>query len=204
MIGSTVGLVGAGVFGLSRLGRVAPTVLGSGDGGFDAAATAVEPARRIQPRRPFRRFPLDPLDGFCTVLSNFGDCRGSDCERRHQGIDVFGDFGQPIYAMAMGVLTEQYVDGGSGAGRSGNAWVLTEPDETYYFYAHLSAFADGLVEGSSVAAGQVIGYVGETGNSDDGNPETCNCHVHFEYHPAGGPAIDPLGVFDPPDGSVLF
>ena len=64
---------------------------------------------------------------------------------------------------------------------------------TYYFYGHFSRFAPGLTVGSKVKAGQIIGYVGMTGNA--GVP-----HLHFEVHPGGGAAINPTPVVKALDG----
>ena len=71
---------------------------------------------------------------------------------------------------------------------------------TYYVYAHLSAFAPGLAKGSKVLDGQLIGYVGDTGNSGPGN-----FHLHFEIHPGGGSAVDPLPLLSPlPSACTVF
>jgi hypothetical protein len=70
--------------------------------------------------------------------------------------------------------------------RAGYAIQITLPDGTYFFYAHLSRYARGMKVGVHVHAGQVIGYVGRTGNAGIN-------HLHFEIHPHGGRAVDPTG-----------
>jgi murein DD-endopeptidase MepM/ murein hydrolase activator NlpD len=164
-------------------------------GTVDTGGQATSPAMRLG--RPGElAFPVQPTPR-CDILDNFGDPRSGG--RRHQGIDILATLGQEVYAVADGVLTVQYVDGSSGTSLSGNGWVLTEPEGTYTFYAHLSAFAAGLREGSPVTRGQVIGYVGDTGNPGPGN-----YHLHFEVHPGGGAAVDPLDVLTIPTQCRIY
>ena len=70
---------------------------------------------------------------------------------------------------------------------SGNGFRISQPNGTYFTYLHMSAFADGLGVGSPVTAGQVIGYVGKTGNA-------ATPHLHFEVHPNGGGRGQPVPV----------
>jgi murein DD-endopeptidase MepM/ murein hydrolase activator NlpD len=103
-----------------------------------------------------------------------------------------------VYAVADGVLTEQ-TDLSSPL--AGNSWGLTAVGGAYYFYAHLSAFAPGLTKGSTVARGDVIGFVGDTGNPGPGN-----YHLHFEVHPAGPrtPAVDPFPLLQIPRSCTVY
>jgi murein DD-endopeptidase MepM/ murein hydrolase activator NlpD len=96
--------------------------------------------------------------------------------RRHQGVDMLAPTGTPIIAVVSGsVHFKQTSLGGNSVWLSGN-------NGDRYFFAHLSAF-----EGSdrAVSQGEVIGYVGDTGNAR-GTP-----HLHFEVHPGGGAAVNP-------------
>jgi murein DD-endopeptidase MepM/ murein hydrolase activator NlpD len=124
-------------------------------------------------------FPMATLPR-CDILDSFGDPRSGG--RSHEGVDMLATLGQQVFAAADGVLTTQYVNGATNAALSGNAWRLSAADGSVFFYAHLSGFAPGLTVGSSVAAGQLIGFVGDTGN-----PGAGNFHLHFEYQPDGVP-----------------
>ena len=64
-------------------------------------------------------------------------------------------------------------------------WLRGESGDEYY-YAHLDDWAPGLAVGDRLSAGQQLGYVGNTGNARYTVP-----HLHFEFHPGGGGAINP-------------
>ncbi len=130
-----------------------------------------------------------PVQGMCYFTDTFGAPRSGG--RTHAGVDIIAKSGLYLYAVADGTLTKQYID--APGSLAGNGWRLTRADGTYFFYAHLSAFAPGLAVGSAVKAGQILGYVGMTGNA--GTP-----HLHFEVHPGGGVAINPTPVVKAVDG----
>jgi murein DD-endopeptidase MepM/ murein hydrolase activator NlpD len=121
-----------------------------------------------------------PMRGPCWFSDDWGDPRGGG--RRHEGTDLFAKPRSYVYAVADGILTRRAWD--QPGLRSGNAWWLTAADGTYYFYAHLADFAPGLSVGSRVVAGEIIGFMGNTGNS-------AFPHLHFEIHPNGGGAVNP-------------
>jgi LysM repeat protein len=121
-----------------------------------------------------------PVQGPCWYTDTWQAPRGGG--RKHEGVDVIARSGLYLYAVTDGTLTRQNLD--RPGSLSGNAWWLTADDGTYFFYAHLAAFAPGLQVGSRVKAGQVIGWVGRTGNAS-------SPHLHFEIHPYGGKAINP-------------
>ena len=163
--------------------------------GVGAAATGT--ADRLRTLPPWN-FPVQSTPR-CVVLNNFGDPRSGG--RSHEGQDILATLGQEVYAMADGVLTYQAKvgDGSNGSQLSGNLWKLTRADGTYYIYAHLSAFAPGLEKGQNVYRGQVLGYVGDTGNPGPGN-----YHLHFELHPGGGAAVDPLPLLTVPASCTVY
>jgi len=90
----------------------------------------------------------------------------------HQGTDIFAATGTPVRAPADGTL--MLAQGGSG----GLAAYVYMADGGYFYMAHLTAFA-GQEVGQAVKLGEVVGYVGATGNAQGGSP-----HLHFEIHPA--------------------
>ncbi|MBU3689912.1 MAG: hypothetical protein B7C54_06935 [Acidimicrobiales bacterium mtb01] len=145
----------------------------------DVAPSVTRPAvNRALPGQRVRQDDADsmicPVVGFTAVADNFGVPRGQG--RTHDGIDMFGTAGLPVVAVVSGRLSlRPGVLGGLVARLVGD-------DDTSYFYGHLQAF-----EGVSreVAQGEVIGYLGATGNAD-GVP-----HLHFEIRPNRGRPIDP-------------
>jgi len=144
------------------------------------------------------RFPiLVGEDDTCYVGDNFGACR-SGCSRSHEGVDMMADQGLGVIAVADGVLTKQYVDQGR-CGGAGNGWTLTdEENDVVYKFFHLDSHAEGLEEGDAVTAGQVIGYVGETGTSGVCSEQYSNYHLHFEYRP-GNTARNSFELLERPE-----
>ena len=126
-----------------------------------------------------------PVQGPCWYGDTWHAGRGAG--RVHEGVDVLTAPGNYVYAVVDGILWKRawYQPGL----RAGNAWWLLAADGsgTYYFYAHLAAFAPGLAVGSRVEAGEVIGFVGDTGSA-------AAPHLHFEIHPRGGSPVNPYPV----------
>jgi murein DD-endopeptidase MepM/ murein hydrolase activator NlpD len=124
------------------------------------------------------------------LRDTFNEMRGST--RRHEALDVLAPRNTPILAVEDGKIARLFL---SDAG--GITIYHTDPTETYcYYYAHLERYADGLKEGDSIKRGQVIGYVGTTGNAPRDTP-----HLHFAIFKMTdekkwwqGTAIDPYSV----------
>lgn len=106
---------------------------------------------------------------------------GSEYEHAHQGTDIMAPFNTPLVACERGIITKMGSDVLGGT----KLWLKGESG-TYYYYAHLSSFAPDLVSGAVVEAGDVVGFVGDSGNARGGAP-----HLHFEIHPDGGAAVNP-------------
>ena len=114
-----------------------------------------------------------PVAGPNSFIDTFGWPRPGG--RTHQGIDLIAPFGTPIVAAHPGTVSHS-------SSSLGGLQAYVHGSAGYSFYAHLSGY--GSVSGS-VGAGTVIGYVGSTGDAGSTN------HLHFEWHPGGGAAVNP-------------
>ena len=135
-------------------------------------------------------FPQDPEVTW--FLDTFGAGRKGHA---HIGNDLHAPKGSPVYAIAPGVVTRMAI-----SGRAGAYLVVDHGSDWTSWYMHLdndrpgtdngrggfeTAFAAGITEGTFVDAGQLIGFVGDSGNAEGTVP-----HTHFELH-RNGKAIDP-------------
>lgn len=141
----------------------------------------------LSPSAAARLIAPFPVAGLAHYNDDFGDPRRdpSGETRSHEGTDVFAASGTPVVAAAPGRVA---------IGRGGRAGVyvrLEATDGTEYLYAHLERVAVRLHSGDEVAKGDVIGFVGTTGNAAATPP-----HVHFEIRPRGGDAVDPVPFLD--------
>jgi murein DD-endopeptidase MepM/ murein hydrolase activator NlpD len=140
------------------------------------------PVKRPVPKRASRlRVDISTSGYACPVAAptTFTDSFGAPRPggRRHQGTDVLAAYGAPVVAVTSGVIRTNYSSLG------GISLYLEGSDGNEYFYAHNSRNV--ATTGEHVQAGQLIGYVGNTGDAR-GGPS----HVHFELHPHGGRAVD--------------
>lgn len=108
-------------------------------------------------------------------------------DRLHKGTDIFAQRGTPVVASADGVIGRIGVNQGLG----GNTIGLYADDGTYFYYAHLDAFAADVRFNLRVEQGDIIGFVGDSGNAAGTPP-----HLHFQIHPDNGAAIPPVDHLD--------
>jgi murein DD-endopeptidase MepM/ murein hydrolase activator NlpD len=121
-------------------------------------------------------FAVCPVDAPRSFTDDFGAPRWAGGYHQHAGIDIFAPMGTPIRAPFDG--TAEATPNGLG----GEA-VKVHGELGFVYNAHLSGYA----QLGSVDAGDVIGYVGNTGDAQGGL-----AHDHFEWHPGGGPAVNPF------------
>lgn len=126
-----------------------------------------------------------PVAGYATWSHDWLYPRFVPSFHMHEGTDVFAEMGTPVRAPVDGKV--RITNGAIG----GLAVYVIEPDGTYYYMSHLNGIADGLVEGKAVKVGDIVGFVGDSGNAKGGAP-----HIHLEIHPQGGGPIDPKGILD--------
>ncbi len=108
---------------------------------------------------------------------------------RHEAIDIMAPRGTPARAVVSGVIAKLFLSKPGG----NTVYLFDERQEFCYYYAHLDRYAASLHEGQHVAPGEVIGYVGSTGNASPAAP-----HLHFTIYRLGpakhwwqGTAINP-------------
>jgi murein DD-endopeptidase MepM/ murein hydrolase activator NlpD len=124
------------------------------------------------------------------LTRQFSDTRGGN--RQHEAIDILAPRNTPIRAVEGGKIARLFFS------KAGGVTVYQfDPSEDFcYYYAHLERYADGLREGQTVEKGQILGYVGTSGNAPKNTP-----HLHFAIFRLTdakrwweGTAIDPYDV----------
>lgn len=132
---------------------------------------------------------LLPVEGVTPnqLRDSFFDGRSEG--RQHQALDIMAAGGTPVVAVADGKVARLFQSQKGGI----TLYQLDSSGLYYYYYAHLQRYADGVVEGKELKRGDVLGYVGDTGNAGPGN-----YHLHFAItkpsapgHWSGGAPINP-------------
>ncbi len=156
-----------------------------------ALSPAVEDVAFLRLRR--LQFPVPSTDPR-RLRDDFSDSRNG---RSHEAIDILAPRGTPVVAVDDGVVQKMF----HSVGKGGLTVYQFDPEGAYcYYYAHLDRYADGLREGQELHKGDVIGYVGTTGNAPPQTP-----HLHFAIFKLGpekkwwkGAALNPFPVWAPP------
>ena len=133
-----------------------------------------------------------PIDGMSveSLKGGFEERRG---ERPHEAVDILAPSETPVHAVENGTVAKLFTSKAGGL----TVYQFDPSGRLCYYYAHLSRYADGLADGQPVTQGEVIGYVGTTGNAPPNTP-----HLHFavfelnaDRHWWQGRPMDPYLVF---------
>jgi murein DD-endopeptidase MepM/ murein hydrolase activator NlpD len=142
------------------------------------AVASVVPVRDQAPPAKSATPPalLMPVQGFDPkkLRDNFGETRGG--VRKHEALDIMAARGTPVVAVDDGVVTKLFRSVAGGI----TVYQYDRSGSFVYYYAHLDRYADGLREGQAVKRGEVLGYVGSTGNAPANAP-----HLHFTIFELG-------------------
>lgn len=133
-----------------------------------------------EPERSGPLFQVCPVDRPRRYVDDFGDARYSGGYHPHEGIDVFAPYGTPIRAPFAGRAE-------TSTNWAGGLQVYVYGRRGFVFNSHLSEVG----KMGRVRAGDVIGYVGNSGNAWGASP-----HDHFEWHPGDGPAVNPYRLLN--------
>lgn len=163
-------------------------------------------AAPVVPGRGGEAMPLTPETVAIPVVgvdkkdlrSDYGDRRSGG--RSHSAIDIRAERGTPVVAAVDGTIRKLYRSKAGGV----TIYQYDARQQWVYYYAHLDRYAEGLKEGAVVKRGELIGYVGDTGNAVAAGP-----HLHFsierlpptlEYWK--GSPVDPYPILR--DRGVMF
>ena len=145
----------------------------------------------VPPAQAFLKMPVAGVD-VARLRDTFLDKRGA---RVHHALDIMAPRGTPVVAVADGVVAKAYRHALGGL----SVYQYDATRRYAYYYAHLDRFAPGLEAGRALSAGDLIGYVGTTGNATPTSP-----HLHFAVYRLGperqwwrGTPIDPLSLLTP-------
>jgi len=156
--------------------------------GVPKGASAEDPLAALNERHlliPVKGFPRKAL------RDNFDEKRGA---RMHEALDIMAPRGTPVVAADDGRIAKLFRSVAGGI----TVYKFDPAERFTYYYAHLDHYASGLVEGAHVKRGEVIGYVGTTGNAPANAP-----HLHFTVFRLGpdkrwwtGKAVNPYAFLN--------
>lgn len=114
--------------------------------------------------------PVQGIDA-SRLVQSFDDDRGGS--RKHEAIDILAPRHTPVVAVEDGTIARLFSSKAGGI----TIYQYDPAERLVYYYAHLERYADGLTEGGAVRRGQVIGFVGTSGNAPPNTP-----HLHFAIY----------------------
>ena len=185
--------VAVALIALTALSGTAAAEVATDSGSVTAAGTIAADAHTVV------RDIVFPVVGKHTFTDTFGACR-SGCSRGHEGTDIMAAKLTPMVA-ARDATVVWLKDTATPDGSQGNYVMLRDADGWQYFYVHVNndspgtddganpkewMFGPGIERGAKVKAGQLVGYVGDSGNAEHTAP-----HLHFEIHHPAGEVINP-------------
>jgi peptidoglycan LD-endopeptidase LytH len=134
-----------------------------------------------------------PIDGEDIEVLKGGFAERRDGTRPHEAVDMLAPRNTPVHAVAGGTIAKLFTSKAGGL----TIYQFDDAGRLCYYYAHLERYADGLKDGQAVSQGEVIGYVGTTGNAPANTP-----HLHFAVFELNadkkwwhGKPLDPYLVF---------
>jgi murein DD-endopeptidase MepM/ murein hydrolase activator NlpD len=164
----------------ARNATTTTTTRGGADNGSTTTTVGGDDTDTTTPASP----PPPSSGGTCPVAGavSFSDSYGAPRSggRAHRGVDMIAAQGTPIVAIYAGTIRRMSTSALGGI----TLWLRADNGDTFY-YAHLDGYGD-IATGQTVPEGFVLGYNGATGNAPDWLP-----HLHFEWHPGGGSAVNP-------------
>lgn len=166
---------------------------------FDGTALQISTGRTVAAPRPDHPlansgyfFPFPAGASYQPYTDTMGDARYWDGTTfGHEGTDILAPKGTPIVAVAAGTIVRY---GWNTLGGYRITVQLDDRPDYRFYYAHMDRYAPGLGLGSHVQAGQVIGYVGSTGEGPERTEGHFVTHLHFGIYDPSGAAIDPYAL----------
>jgi len=166
---------------------------------LDGPRPAALGAGRPEASRPEAGAPLIPVEGIqaLQLKDSFNEGRAGHF---HHAIDILAPRGTPVLAAVDGTVRKLFLSRDGGI----TLYEFDNTGERSYYYAHLDSYADGIREGLAVHRGDVLGYVGTTGNAP---PQTPHLHFAISVLPPTkewwkGEAIDPYPILTRPASAL--
>jgi murein DD-endopeptidase MepM/ murein hydrolase activator NlpD len=155
----------------------------------ESHVSAAPPVAAIRAPSPDLRAPIDGMN-IESMKGGFAEERG---KRSHDAVDILTPRGTPVHAVSDGTIAKLFFSKAGGI----TIYEFDATERLCYYYAHLERYADGLHEDQHVSKGEVIGYVGTSGNAPPNTP-----HLHFAIFELNadrkwwqGRPLDPFMVF---------